>query len=72
MKESFSENGDGLNHWGTEKVPFIDYFPKDYEIDLEHCAHQLVTLGDTVKWKSKKKITKVILLTWKMFLVQTT
>ena len=35
MRGSFSQNRDGLNYRGTEKVLFIDYFLKDHEIDLK-------------------------------------
>ena len=32
MRGSFSQNRDGLNHRGTEKVLFTDYFLKDHKI----------------------------------------
>ena len=49
MRASFSQNRDGLNHRGTEKVLFIDYFLKDPKIHLEYCGHQLVNLGDATR-----------------------
>ena len=49
MMGSFSKNGDGLNHCSTEKVLFVDYFPKDHKIDLEYCGHKLVNLRDTAR-----------------------
>ena len=36
MRGSFRQSRDGLNHRGTEKVLFIDYFLKDHKMNLEH------------------------------------
>ena len=49
MRGSFSQNRDGLNHSGTEKVLFIDYFLKDHKIRFGHCGHQLANLIDVAR-----------------------
>ena len=37
---------------GTERVLFIDVFPKGDRINLWYCAHLLTNLRYTAKWKS--------------------
>ena len=49
MRGSFSQNKDGLNHGGTEKVLSIVYFLKDHKIDLGYYGHQLANLRDVVR-----------------------
>ena len=49
---SFSKNCDGPCIWGTERVLFIDVFPKGHSISLEDCTHLLTNLKYAAKWKS--------------------
>ena len=46
---SFSDNGGGLNIWGTEKVCFSDLFLKAYRFNLGYCAHLLANFTHAAK-----------------------
>ena len=62
---SFSENRDGLNILGTEKVLFIDLFLNVCRFNLGYCVHLLKNWRDGAKWKCKKKLAEEILIFWR-------
>ena len=51
---SFSENGGGLNIYGTVEVLFIDLFLNAYRFNLGYCVHLLTNFRDAAKYKCKK------------------
>ena len=54
----FTENCDGFNIWGTERVLFTDCNLKCDKISLGYCTHLLIHLRDVTKWKSRENSMK--------------